>query len=156
MWYKSLDILTPDVMQLWRGSCWFMLKLISDCSLISTSMTATFWDLEGSPASGVSSALPVPSDWRPVRAVPPLQLLERREWSQNYEWGWSDESFYRRTGGLLDFYKAVYVTAEQTALLQQRRSPCEASDISPRSSITPPLKWHAVKWRLLSLVFSSG
>lgn len=73
--------------------------------------------------------------WSGQRCCSPLAAgTERRK--PDYEWGWSDESFYRKTGGLLDFCKAVYVSAEQMARLQHRRSPSGTSDISPRSSTT--------------------
>lgn len=73
--------------------------------------------------------------WSGQRCCSPLAAgTERRK--PDYEWGWSDESFYRKTGGLLDFCKAVYVSAAQTARLQHRRSPSGTSDISPRSSTT--------------------
>lgn len=99
-----------------------------------------FWTPEAlQPRSGTRSrlvsVLHSPLPWPGQRcSSPPTAGTERMK--PDYEWGCSDESFYRKTGGLLDFCKAVYVTAERTARLQHRRSPRLTSDISPHSSLS--------------------
>lgn len=54
--------------------------------------------------------------WPGQRCSSPLTAGTERM-KPDYQWGWSDESFYRKkkNGGLFGFCKAVYVTAARAA-----------------------------------------